>query len=257
VNVINKEAYRLLTDNQSLDEINVIDLFANNKDIDVVNQFYNQISLSILKTTIIILPTLTNYSYLILFTPLPSNALAGTPSVYIPVIKEGEILSQNIENIENTILNQNISNTLKGYNLENDTLAVLPASIILLILSWSYQLITTLTPKSSEILLRITEDNILPFKTRARDRRYAYALVMTNLGQDTGYHLAFAKDLNSTKYLHRDDLPSEPKSWKALTKYLYGDAFVQAAYEEYASLIDRGTFQTSPRPRGANILPLI
>ena len=56
------------------------------------------------KTTTITLLTLTNYSYPILPTPLLSNTLGGILSVYIPATKEGEILSQNIKNIENTIL---------------------------------------------------------------------------------------------------------------------------------------------------------
>jgi len=37
VNVINEEVYRLLVNNQSLDKINRIDLFVNNKDVNVVN----------------------------------------------------------------------------------------------------------------------------------------------------------------------------------------------------------------------------
>jgi len=159
-----------------LDKINKIDLFINNKDANVVNQLYNQISLLTLKTTTTILPTLTNYSHPILLIPLPNNASAGTPSVYIPATKEGEILSQNTENIENAMLSQNTGNTLEGHNLENGTLAA-PSTP-----SWSYQPTTTPAPKSSEISLGMTEDNILPSRIRARDRRYAYVLAMANLG---------------------------------------------------------------------------
>ncbi len=87
INIINKEAYQLLN------KINRIDLFTNNKDINVVNQLYYQISLLTPKTTTIILLTLINYSYPILPTPLLSNTLIRILLVYIPVIKEGEILS--------------------------------------------------------------------------------------------------------------------------------------------------------------------
>jgi len=257
VNVIDEEAYRPLADNQSLDEMDGMDLFADDKDADVANQLHDQISLPTPKTTTTISPTPTNHSYPILPTPPPSDASAGTPSVYTPATEEGEILGQNTENIENAMLSQNTGNTLEGHNLENGTLAAPPAPTAPPTPSWSYQPTTTPAPKSSEISSGMTEDNILPSRTRARDRRHAHALAMANLGQDAGYHSAFAKDLNSTKYPHRDDLPPEPKSWKALARHPHGDAFVQAAHEEYASLIDRGTFQASPRPRGANILPLI
>ncbi len=87
--------------------------------------------LSTPKTIITILPTPTNYSYPILPTPLPNNTLAGILSVYIPATEEGEILGQNTKNIENTILGQNISNTLKSYILENDTFAILLLLLIL------------------------------------------------------------------------------------------------------------------------------
>jgi len=87
------------------------------------------------KITIIILSTLINYFYPIFFTPLPNNVLGGILSVYIPATEEGEILGQNIKNIENTILNQNISNILKNYILENDILAIL---LLLSILYWFY-----------------------------------------------------------------------------------------------------------------------
>jgi len=106
-----------------------IDLFADST--DVANQLHYQISLPTPKITTIILPTLTNYSYPILPTPLPSNALAGILSVYISATEKGEILGQNTENIENTILSQNTSDTLKSYILENDILVILLLLLIL------------------------------------------------------------------------------------------------------------------------------
>jgi len=93
VNVINKEACRLLINNQSLDEINKTDIFINNKNANIANQLYNQISLLTLKTTIIISLTPTNHFYLIFLILFSNNALIGILLIYILVIEKGEILN--------------------------------------------------------------------------------------------------------------------------------------------------------------------
>ncbi len=80
---------------------------------------------------ITILLTLINYFYPILPTPLPNNTLRGILSIYIPIIKEGEILNQNIKNIKNIILGQNISNILESYILKNNIFIILLLLLIL------------------------------------------------------------------------------------------------------------------------------
>ncbi len=123
--------------------------------------------------------------------------------------------------------------------------------------NWEYRPVGARAPRSQEISAELSEDSILP--TRTRNRRQAHAAVLINLDTLSGYHAAFATDHMATRdHLHRDKLLEEPKYWKQMLKHPHKQYFIQAANKEYNHLKDRGTFKlTSRSTTQSSILPLI
>lgn len=90
-------------------------------------------------------------------------------------------------------------------------------------------------------------------------RAQAHFAAVTNVQNESGFHAAFATALHLAHKarIHRDQLPSPPKSWRELLKHPHKAQFTEAAHREIEALKQKHTFQEIDRPTGKQILPLL
>jgi Reverse transcriptase (RNA-dependent DNA polymerase) len=105
-----------------------------------------------------------------------------------------------------------------------------------------YQVRDGATPEGSE-------------STTSSTRHQAHALLLAQVSSGLSFHSAFAAGIEKRK-MHRQDLPSVPKTWKAMKKHANGMEFEAAACIEIATVERRKTFVWTRRHANMNILPL-
>ena len=97
-------------------------------------------------------------------------------------------------------------------------------------------------------------ENILPNRTRGKQRRLEHGLLIAQVEQDSGIHTAFNAAL---KYkLHQSTLPAPPAHYKDLEKHQYRLEFKNAAQQEFQTLVRKGTFKKVPWDKTRKLLPL-
>ena len=98
----------------------------------------------------------------------------------------------------------------------------------------------------------MSEDLILT--NRRRHHRQVYLSALQEPEKLQAYSAAFASGL---KRPHRNQLPSEPRSWKELQRHSHRDGFLAAAEKEYGDLERQQTFCHILKTPGLKILPLM
>lgn len=118
------------------------------------------------------------------------------------------------------------------------------------------------TTKVSEISATFSQSNVLPEGSRRTRRKHAYATAL--LSTDTslnGYYGAFSAALThskTTQRVHRESLPSPPKTWQQMLSHSHATGFRHAAQKEYDALVEHSTFQSVPKSQvHSKILPLL
>jgi hypothetical protein len=106
--------------------------------------------------------------------------------------------------------------------------------------------------KNNEVSADVSEDLILTDRRRRCQRVYLSALQEPERLQ--AFSSAFASGL---KRPHRNQLPSEPRSWKELQRHPHREGFLAAAEKEYRDLERQQTFCHVPKTLGLKTLPLM
>jgi len=92
----------------------------------------------------------------------------------------------------------------------------------------------------------------------ASTRLQAHFAGLSDVHNESGFHAAFSTALYTAKKarLHRDQLPSPPKTWRDVHKHTYKAEFIQAAQQEYKTLQKMDAFTEVDKPVNKRVLPL-
>ena len=115
-------------------------------------------------------------------------------------------------------------------------------------------------PRHNEISADSTADLVIPHRTRGK-RKEAYALALTNVGNNAGFHGAFAAGVSQAfgKQPHQSMLLPEPKHWKAMLAHPHSQHWLKATNEEFEKLVGNGTAEIVDIPKDMpwrDILPM-
>ena len=114
---------------------------------------------------------------------------------------------------------------------------------------------TNTAPRSREISANPdAPENILPTRTRGKQRRLEHGLLVAQVEHDSGIHTAFHAAVKHK--LHQTTLPAAPAHYKDLEKHQYRLEFKNAANQEFQTLIRKGTFKKVPWDKTRKLLPL-
>jgi hypothetical protein len=100
--------------------------------------------------------------------------------------------------------------------------------------------------------------NIIDSSRVRKSRKEAHLAGVQQTDQASGFHSAFqagTQHHQSTRRLHRTNLPPVPRNWKDLEKHQFGLEFKAAAQKEYSNLDRRGNFWTVTIPKGHFVIP--
>jgi Reverse transcriptase (RNA-dependent DNA polymerase) len=121
---------------------------------------------------------------------------------------------------------------------------------------------TGTSAKAGDISANFDIANILPTRTR---RRHVNAIInKTSLPLSpsslSSYHSAFAAGLTGIQKrskLHRNELPTEPQSWRHMIRHQFSTEFKEAANKEIEALEKQKTFEVISKNTETSPIPLI
>ena len=116
-------------------------------------------------------------------------------------------------------------------------------------------------PRHTEISADMDPELVIPERTRASKRKETYALAIANVGNNAGFHDAFATGISQAYgRQHQLSLSSEPKYYKVMLAHPHSQQWQKVTNEEFEKLIKNGTAQIIDIPEDTpwrDILPMI